>query len=82
MKAINVRMPLASINPLIDISKSTLYLLLHTCNKYGKDIRQYESLIKRINMYRREANMNINVDSPSVKVHPSFYIKELERKFM
>lgn len=50
IKAINTGKPLATVNPLIDRSKYTqeknpIYVA------YGKDIRQYESLIE----HRREA---------------------------
>lgn len=45
MKAINVGKPLASINSLINISKSTQEKnLIYVA--YGKDIKQYESLIE------------------------------------
>lgn len=83
MKAVNVGRTLVSINPLIDISKSTLGKNPLHVTSMGKTLGDM-TLLKNIKHIQERSNMNMKIVGSPVKMHPSFYIRELtlERKLM
>ena len=73
MKAINMGKTLASINPLIDISKSTLGKNPLHVTSMGKTLGDM-NLLKNIKHIQERSNMNIKIAGSPVKMHPFCYL--------